>query len=434
MKILILIFLSFLLEGAVALTLDELQKSYTVKRLKILDAQEANLKKLRKNYSLALGRLQQKYQKAGRLDDALLSKNEIDLVTAKTWPMPPISENVPGDLMAGRKLYISSYIDFQKKGGHSLIQVAEKMEALLAEKVSSLTKAGNLEAAKRARAYQRTLESDPDLLEVRALIQRVGNDGSSPVALRIRRAGDDLEVEVRYDSSGKISLQSPVENVLEITGGKKEKGLTKAKTLGEFVGGKEFKVDPYVAFHKKFDDREVGPIGFSALETEFKKTALGEVGLKMRVAANPKNIYLSLGDCLPLLSEKGTFRVEIRYFIPKSNKYINGLKFSQAGVAGPIPGSLTTKTGKWESFTFDAVTRSENPRLLMYLNSKEPVPEPTLIGEFILLSQLTVTHQSMSAYCVQEFDRDGGLDSRNLDAEKQPLFALNGSLVSRGKK
>ena len=36
-------------------------------------------------------------------------------------------------------------------------QVAEKMEALLAEKVISLTKAGNLEAAKRARAYQRTL-------------------------------------------------------------------------------------------------------------------------------------------------------------------------------------------------------------------------------------------------------------------------------------
>ncbi|MDA7887883.1 hypothetical protein N9A86_00685 [Akkermansiaceae bacterium] len=430
MKTLILIFMALLLGRSLALTLDELQQSYTVKRLKIVNAQETKIQELRRNYSEALGRIQQKYQKAGRLDDALLSKKEIDLVTAKIWPMPPISEDAPSDIISARGLYVRSYIDFQKTAGQSLVRDAVKMEALLAEKVISLTQAGDLEEAKKARDYQKSIESDPVLLEARALIQRVGNDGSSPVALQIRRAGDDLEVEVRYDSSGKISLQSPVGNVLEITGGKKEKGSTKAKNLGEFIGGKGFTVDPYVAYTKKFDDREIGPLGFSAVEAEFKKKQGGETGLKIQVAVNPKNIYLSLGDCLPVLSEKGTFRVEIRYFVPQSNKFINGLKFTQSGVAGPIPGSLTTKIGEWESFSFEAVTRSENPRLLMYLNSKERVKEPLLTGDQVLISHLQISHQSMSAYLVQKFDRDGGRSFLNPDADKQTLFALNGDLVS----
>ena len=434
MKSLILILLALLSGSSVALTLDELQQSYTVKRLKIVDAQATKLTELRRNYSVALGRIQQKYQKAGRLDDALLSKKEIDLVTVKTWPMPPISEDAPGDIVAARKLYIRSHIDFQKKAGHSLVQVAEKMEALLAEKVISLTKVGDLETAKKARGFQKAMESDTVLREARALIQRVGKDGSSPVALRIRRAGDDLEVEVRYDSSGKISLQSPVENVSEITGGKKEKGSTKAKTLGEFIGGKGFTVDPYLAFNSTFDDREQGSFRFSALTFDFVKTEDSETGLRIEVAETPKNIYMSVGDVLPKLSEKGSFRIEIRYFVPKSNKFVNGIKFAELG-AGVTPGGLTTnKTGEWKTFSFEAVPRSENPRLLVYLNSKERVQESRLTGDHVLISHLQVSHQSMSAYLVQEFDRGGSLNSSNLAVDGQPLFALNGSLVSREEK
>jgi hypothetical protein len=429
MKFLTLILLALLLEISAALTLDELQQSFTVKRLTIIDARTTKLAGLRNNYSAALERIQEKYQKAGRLDEALLSKKEIDLVAAKTWPMPPISAEAPKDNVSARKLYIRNHLEFQKKAGLSLVRAADKMDELLAEKVISFTKAGDLESAKRTRVIQKAIENDKFITDARALIQRVGEDGSSPVALRIRRAGDDLEVDVRYDTSGKISLQSPVENVVELTGGKKEKGSTAAKTLGEFIGGKEFKVDPYVAFTKIFDDREVGPLSFTAVETEFKKTEVGETGLKIQVAAKPKNIHVSLGDCLPVLSEKGTFRVEIRYFVPQSNKYINGLKFSQGGVAGPMPGSLTTKIGEWNNFSFDMVTRSENPCLLLYLNSKERVPEPRLTGEYILISQLKVTHQSMSADLVQQFDREGGQTSVNLEQDKQTLFAINGELV-----
>jgi hypothetical protein len=433
MKSIVLLLLVLLSGPSVGLTLDELQQSFSVKRLKIVDARETNLETLRKSYLAALERIQQKYEGAGRLDDALLSKKETNLVLEKTWPMPPLAESAARDLLSARKLFVRNHIDFQKKAGLSLVRAAEKMDELLAEKVVALTKEGDLASAKSARELQKTLQDDEALVAARALVQRVGNDGSSPVALRIRRAGDDLEVEVRYDSSGKISLQSPVENVVEITDGKKEKGTTTAKTLGEFIGGKGFKVDPYIALDEKFDDKEVGPIRFTSLAADFEKTDTGEMSLNLKVAANPLNIHASLGDCLPKLSEKGTYRIEIRYFVPKSNKFVNGMKFVQSE-AGPLPGSLTLKTGEWDTFTVDMESGSETSRLLLYLNSKENVPQAQLVGESVQISHLQVSHQSMSAYLVQMFDRDGGQTQVNLEKATQTLFALNGDLVPKEQK
>ena len=433
MKSIVLLLLVLLSGPSVGLTLDELQQSFSVKRLKIVDARETNLETLRKSYLAALGRIQQKYEGAGRLDDALLSKKETNLVLEKTWPMPPLAESAPRDLLSARKLFVRNHIDFQKKAGLSLVRAAEKMDELLAEKVVALTKEGDLASAKSARELQKTLQDDEALVAARALVQRVGSDGSSPVALRIRRAGDDLEVEVRYDSSGKISLQSPVENVVEITGARKEKGSTEAKNLGEFLGGKGFTVDPYVAMDKNFADREVGLMRFTALDSDFDRNEAGEAALRLEVSANPENIHISIGDYLPALSEKGTVRVELRYFVPKSNKFINGLKFVQAEL-GPIPGSLTTKVGEWEDFGFDVQSGSENPRLLMYLNSKERVPEPRLTGDSVFISRLRISHQAMSAYLVQMFDRDGGQTQVNLEKATQTLFALNGDLVPKEQK
>jgi hypothetical protein len=221
--------------------------------------------------------------------------------------------------------------------------------------------------------------------------------------------------------------------VVEITGGKKEKGSTKARTLGEFLGGEGFDGDPFVVVNQTFNNREMGLVRVSSLDTEFNKSQDGETGVLLKVAANPKNIYVSLGDCLPKLSEKGTFRVEIRYYIPKTNKYVNGFKFAQ-GEAGVIAGSLTTKTAEWETFSFESATRSENPRLLLYLNLKERVQEPQLTGDSILISQLKISHQSMSAFLVQEFDQEGSQASLNTEADKQTLFALDGKIFSKEKE
>jgi hypothetical protein len=206
MKSIFFIFFVLLPGFSCALTLDDLYQSFTARKLKIIDDRDTNIASLGANYTVALKKMQQKYEAAGRLDDALSVKKENDLVTSKTWPIPPLVVGAPRDLVVARKLYIQNHLDFQRQSGRSLMEVAEKMDELLAEKVISLTKEGDLETAKKARAIQEAIAKDELLAEANALIQRVDKDGSAPVAIRIRRVGDDLEVEVRYDSSGKISL------------------------------------------------------------------------------------------------------------------------------------------------------------------------------------------------------------------------------------
>ena len=51
-------------------------------------------------------------------------------------------------------------------------------------------------------------------------------------AVRIRRSSDDIEVDVAFDSDGKVSASSAITNVSEEGG---ESGSTTATTLGEFI-------------------------------------------------------------------------------------------------------------------------------------------------------------------------------------------------------
>ena len=53
--------------------------------------------------------------------------------------------------------------------------------------------------------------------------------------LRLRRSTDNVEVDVRLDGSGKVSLDSPIANVVEDTGGTGEDGTTNASTLNGFL-------------------------------------------------------------------------------------------------------------------------------------------------------------------------------------------------------
>ena len=53
-------------------------------------------------------------------------------------------------------------------------------------------------------------------------------------AVRIRRSSDDVEVDVAFDSEGKVSASSAITNVAEEGG---ESGQTTATTLGDFISG-----------------------------------------------------------------------------------------------------------------------------------------------------------------------------------------------------
>lgn len=428
MKTLTLLFVTiFSLVSVSALTLDELHKSYRVERLKIENEEKTASNTLRLNYAKALSKIQVEYQKRGDLERALMVKNEIQLISSATWPLSPIDESAPSELARARKIFFKQALAIKINSAKSLIKVIEKMDGFLAGKVTEHTKAGDLEEAQTAKIAKESLAKDPQFNAACSLLKSVRADGSSLVALRVRRAGDNLEVLVRYDSSGEISMQSSVENVIEHTGGKDQKGETKAKTLGEFLGAKGYTVDPYIAYSSDFSKRKLGKMRATSLELHFGKEDSGESGTRIKISAPPKNPHINFPKVLPPLVEKGTYRVQVRYFVPKENKAVVGIQFAQG--VGPIPGSITTKKGKWEDLDFTAVSANEHVGLLFYLKSDPIAVNPSNLEEYVSISRVTISHQSFTAYIVDRFDKDGAATQISAEPEDQKILAENGALL-----
>tara|TARA_R100000329_G_scaffold37892_1_gene35721 strand:+ start:212 stop:1171 length:960 start_codon:yes stop_codon:yes gene_type:complete len=70
-------------------------------------------------------------------------------------------------------------------------------------------------------------------------LRRVSSSYSGP-AVQIRRASDNVEVNVNFDSDGVVSLNSTISNVTEETSGSFTNLTTSAKTLGEFVANASY--------------------------------------------------------------------------------------------------------------------------------------------------------------------------------------------------
>tara|TARA_R100001086_G_scaffold59249_1_gene27146 strand:+ start:992 stop:2020 length:1029 start_codon:yes stop_codon:yes gene_type:complete len=70
-------------------------------------------------------------------------------------------------------------------------------------------------------------------------LRRVSGSYSGP-AVQIRRASDNVEVNVNFDSDGVVSLNSTISNVTEETTGSSTSLTTSAKTLGQFVANASY--------------------------------------------------------------------------------------------------------------------------------------------------------------------------------------------------
>jgi hypothetical protein len=70
-------------------------------------------------------------------------------------------------------------------------------------------------------------------------LRKLSSSYSGP-ALQIRRASDNVEVDVSFDSSGVVSLDSPVTNVTEETTGSNTSLVTSATNLGQFVANASY--------------------------------------------------------------------------------------------------------------------------------------------------------------------------------------------------
>ncbi len=428
-KLTSLLLLVLLALPAKALTLAELEKSYESKRTEIRLEKVKSMDTLKESYLGALARIEAKFQRAGRLDEVLLIKDETKDISEGKWPLAALPNKISLDVSAPRKIFLKRYIENEQDAARKTADTADKMLAILDQQAVTLTKAGDLQQALLARQIKTEIEADATLASARKLLANVLSDGTSRPALRIRRYGDNKEVIVRYDMRGKISPESPVSNVEE-----KEKaiGNTTAKTLGEFIGSEGSEADAALILQKTFDGNDPGGFALTEIEARFGDKFDGTTGMALSLKGKPVNPYASLAGAMPPSSSPGTNRFTIDYLVPKSNKGVTGFMLIQGTAGGnPLGDKLFTTNGKWVKESFAAGSTSESDQVLLYLKILPEKIEIDLTSDLIVLGSLKIEQIKFSAFVVERYGDSGVIAESFEDPAKQPVFATNGKLTDK---
>ena len=415
---------------ASALTLGELEKSYDDKQSEIRLEKDKSVDGLKQSYLGALARIMTKYQRAGRLDEVLLVKDEMKDISNEKWPLLALPKKISLEVAAPRKIYLKKYIEIGQNAARQTAETADKMLALLEKQAVNLTKKDDLQQALLARQIKADIESDTKLTDARKLLANVMTDGRSKPALRIRRYGDNIEVLVRYDARGKVSPDSPISNVKE-----KDKAIgdTTATVLGEFIGTEGYDIEPLTVFEQSFGQKDLGPLLMRGIVPTFKKDEAGEIGVGLSIDPLEKNWRFGINDVAPPSSAPGTVRVSCRYFIPRKNKEILGFKFT-GGVDGIKLDKLFEKRGKWITESVEGTSAGKFGTILCYplLNKtggKANIAKAST--EYLVLASLKVEQIKFSAFIVQRLGANGVITETFEDPTKQPKFATNGKLLTQ---
>ncbi|QTN32155.1 hypothetical protein HZ994_07370 [Akkermansiaceae bacterium] len=387
---------------------------------------------LKESYLGALARIEAKFQRAGRLDEVLLTKDEAKDISEGKWPLAALPEKISLDVAAPRKIYLKKHIEIEQEAARKSADTADKMLALLDQQAVSLTKSGDLQQALLARQIKAEIESDATLVSARKLLANVRSDGTSRPALKIRRYGDNIEVIVRYDMRGKVSMDSPVSNVKEAD---KSIGDTTAKVLGEFVGAEGYVVDSYVHFERDFADSDFSGIALSAIGHQFSKQYGDFTALEFKILPNGVNPYVTLPVKMIPISIGGTTQISIRHFTPKTNRTVNGFKLIQGTAGGSaFGGKAFESAGEWITQTVISEPTSEQGSLLLYFTFAPDNKGADLTQEPIVIGHIKVEHVKFSAFLVQRLGDNGVITESFEEAEKQPKIISNGELLPQPER
>ena len=417
------------LHQALALPLEDLQASYRAQISRIVTDQENSLDQLRVSYLKSLSKTEASFQKAGRLEDVLSIREEKEEIEKKNWPLPTLDSSAPQQLTAARRLYDRAHLERAKNFAQKLVQTAEIMEEALRKRIDELTKAGQIEEATSASQALKEIRLEPVVKDALDLLAQAGSNGASPAAYRIRRFGDEIEVIVQYDQRGKISMDSPVENVTEITGGKKEKGATKAKVLGEFIGAKGYDADGWVIYENALTNGKTGALSFADLDLDANaEGADGERGLKITVPRNSKNPNAAIANALPPKTDVGNYELSFSYYLPSANREITGLVWHQ-GFGAPIENTYLNTTGKWTAVKLSSESLNEYHHLRFYLQIRPGSSVAKAAGEAVFLRDLKVEQVAFTTYLVDRYGKDGRVEASFAKREQQKPFTSLGKLI-----
>jgi hypothetical protein len=421
-----LVFLALSALHGFALTLEELEKSYEQKLSDVRLEKEKSLADLNEGYLAALARIEAKYQKAGRLDELMLTRQEIKDLTDKKWPLNALPEKISLEVAAPRKIYLQKRIEIERQAARKSTDTADKMLALLDKQAVDLTKEGNLQQALLARQIKAEIEANKELGTARELLSNVMSDGTTRNVLRLRRYGDNVEVLVKHDTRGQISFLSPIQNAEESD---KTIGDTTAKNLGEFVGAKGYDPDPLTIYRQGDKENQIGKLQLIGIEgseeIQDKQTAL-RLSFDLK-HDNPRGSFDPSG---PRASAPGAVRVRGRFQIPKSNKVLSGVIITQGGA--PIVLADASKPDVWNEMDGTGESRAEHEAgtILFYLKGHPNSNIANAAQDYLLLKDLDIEIVRFSAFLVQRFDKNGTELEHHDTPDKQPLFITNGDFVT----
>jgi len=347
------------------------------------------------------------------------------LIEEKTWPMPPVPPAASKILQGPRGTYLKARFGIEKDWALKTVRLADKMEKALRAKIVSLTKSGNLEEAQGAQVLLKKIQEDPELANARELPSRVMQSGRSRAGFIVRRNGDDLEVMVRYDSEGKISLKSPVENVVEKTGGKREKGRTSARTLGEFVGIGAESTERHIALDYTPEDGKLTPDEVIGVDVSFQR----DEGTIYKIRNGSKNAYLGFPNLLGTLSSPATYRIIGELKIPKENNTLSGLFFKHGNSKGTIIGEQIIGSGNWETVIREGAGGSILPLFRIHFSGFKLSDINRAWGDKVVLKNLRVEFIKFSAHIVEQYGDSGEAIIAEKNSLRQRLLVTNGVLV-----
>ncbi len=425
----ILFTIGILLVGLVeARTVDELKVAYEVKLLALEKAYQADLEKLSSGYARALEQVQEKLQKAGRLEDVLKVVEEKKDLKLGKWPLGLLDDSAPADFLRLRKIYETSRIKADREHAEAVIDTADKMADLMVAQMKALTREGKITEAKKAKDLVEAIQVDEKINAAKELVRRVRLNQNAPIAYRLRRSGDDLEVLVRFDKSGKVSLDSPVENVTEITGGKKERGDTKAKVLGEFVGAKGYEADSFVSFESDMD-RISPPLQAVNYELEPGVEIQGRKALRILMPVKATNPRVEWPGVLSPEGSSSRIKIDFHYLIPSENKKLKGFSFHY-GLAAPIEKKVMDTTGRWVAESLETESMNDYDMLRLFAQHLNGGGKTFDGGnESIYLDDLKVSYLAFAAHVVETY-KDGKVVERfTEEPTAQKAIALAGKLL-----
>jgi hypothetical protein len=226
--------------------------------------------------------------------------------------------------------------------------------------------------------------------------------------LRVRRSTDNVEVDVRLDGSGKVSLDSPIANVVEDTGGTGEDGTTNASTLNGFLNS-----DVITQNIKQ---------GTANSITVTRNFTDSPTDVLFTYPADGSNRFMNVSmDGYSDRFGKGTYDVSFNYEIVSSSA--GTVKFTIEG-STEVSGDGTNNFTISGSGTFSGRGSITQPKAVYFLGNSTS-------DATVRITNFSVTQVQSDAFVQTWYDQSGnGRNAIQNTADNQPKIATDGSLDS----